>query len=97
MSWEQAMRRAKSACDEAGFTRDAAASRRFVYDVDFTISRELVDVLDLDIGMTGDGCRVHMRFAGSEEAKRQVLDVVSALPSTARTYRMTYELEGVRA
>ena len=89
-----AMRRARAACDRAGFTQEARARARYVYEVDFTISRELVDVISLACETAGEGCRVSLVFEGTEDAKSAVLDVVAKLPSVARSYKMVYREKG---
>lgn len=89
-----AMRRARAACERAGYVKEASSRARYVYEVDFTVSRELVDVLDLACEVTDEGCRVSLVFEGTEDAKSAVLDVVAKLPSVARSYKMVYREKG---
>jgi len=89
-----ALERAREASRQAGFIEEQARAKRYLYSVDFTISRELVDVKQLDIITTEDGCSVSMVFEGNEEAKTRVLDAISNIPSVRRSYRMIYEAKG---
>lgn len=91
--WRDAMERAKAASDAAGFTEEARKREKYLYAVDFTIARELVDVRELSIENGEEGCHVHLSFSGNHEAKDRVLNVISALPSMKRSYRLTYEKE----
>lgn len=89
--WRDALERAREKSREAGFIEEAARARRYAYRVDFTISRELVDVKEFAVSQEPHGCRVSVAFVGTEEAKTRVLDVVERLPSIRRTYRMSHE------
>ena len=86
-----ALERAREASRQAGFIEEQARAKRYLYSVDFTISRELVDVKQFYIITTEDGCSVSMVFEGNAEAKTRVLDAISNLPSVRRSYRMIFE------
>mgnify|MGYP003307629591 CR=1 FL=1 len=90
-SMREALERAREASRQAGFIKEQAMAKRYLYSVDFTISRELVDVKQLDIKTTEDGCSVSIVFEGNAEAKTRVLDAISNLPSVRRSYRMIFE------
>ena len=90
-SMRDALERAREASRQAGFIEEQARAKRYLYSVDFVISSELVDVRQLEIKPTSEGCSVSLVFEGNEEAKTRVLNAISNLPSVRRSYRMIYE------
>lgn len=92
--WMEALGKARAACDAAGYAEDARSRQRYRFQVDFTISSELVDLKRFEAVSDGSGTRVHVEFVGSLDAKERVLGVVEQMPSVRRSYRMNYEQAG---
>lgn len=91
VGWMAAMAKARAACDAAGYAEDARSRQLYSYQVDFTISSELVDLKRFEAAKNSTGVRFHIEFVGGLDAKERVLGVIEQLPSVSRSYRMNYE------